>query len=150
MHGGAFSSLCVRTKNRQILVRGEQYANRSQTAQHRFTVSYTHTPIWFAVCKPFGALLYTDFIYHTKCSHYVTCFGPPKKAYHTQVYMWHRHNQNQKSGIYNIASAFGGRVFGPVFTYTNIISNFYCQLSSEPSYIFNDFLSSFVSDLKFL
>ncbi len=46
MHEGASSSLCVRAKNRQILVRGKQYANRSQMVQHRFTVPSTHTRIW--------------------------------------------------------------------------------------------------------
>ncbi len=45
VHGGASSSLCVRAKNQQILVHGEWYANRLQTAQRRFAVPSTHTRI---------------------------------------------------------------------------------------------------------
>ncbi len=45
---GASSSLCVRPKTRQILVRGKWYANRLQTTQHRFALQSTHTHIWFA------------------------------------------------------------------------------------------------------
>ncbi len=48
MHGGASSSLCVRAKNQQILVRDECYANRLQMAQRRFAVPSTHMRIWFA------------------------------------------------------------------------------------------------------
>ncbi len=48
MHGGASSSLRVRAKKQKILVRSEQYANRSQMVQHRITVPSTHTCIWFA------------------------------------------------------------------------------------------------------
>ncbi len=47
-HGGASSSLCVCAKNRPISVCGEQYSNRSQTAQCRFAVPSTHMRIWFA------------------------------------------------------------------------------------------------------
>ncbi len=42
---GASSSLCVRAKNRQILVCGECYANRSRMAQRRFAVRSTNTRI---------------------------------------------------------------------------------------------------------
>ncbi len=49
----ASSSLCVRTKNCQILVRGERYANHSQMAQRRFANR------WRAVSEPFGTLVYT-------------------------------------------------------------------------------------------
>ncbi len=44
---GASSSLCVRAKNRQILVRGERYGNRSHMAQCTFAVPSTHMRIWF-------------------------------------------------------------------------------------------------------
>ncbi len=44
----ASSSLCVRTKKWQILVRGEQYASRLRMPQRRFEVPSTHTHIWFA------------------------------------------------------------------------------------------------------
>ncbi len=44
----ASSSLCVSTKNQQILIFGEWYANCSQMAQCRFAVPSIHTCIWFA------------------------------------------------------------------------------------------------------
>ncbi len=54
MHGGSSSPLCVRTKTRQISVRGEWYVNCSQMAQHRFAVRSTHMRIWFVIiCEQF-------------------------------------------------------------------------------------------------
>ncbi len=57
-------SLCICLKNQQISVCDKRYANRPQMAQRRFAVPSTHTRIWFAnclraVCKLFGALVYT-------------------------------------------------------------------------------------------
>ncbi len=52
----ASSSLCVLTKNRQISVSGEWYANRLWMAQRRFTLIDTYTHL---VREPFGAVVYT-------------------------------------------------------------------------------------------
>ncbi len=66
---GASSSLCVHTKNQQILVCGEQYVNCSQMAQRRFAVLSTHTHLWFAnhlVCSCIRDLTFQK--YH-KCGY---------------------------------------------------------------------------------
>ncbi len=81
---GASNSLCVRSKNRQILVHSERYANCSRMVQHRFTVSSTHTRIWFtnrsrAVSEPFDALVCMRLLKYQletdKCLFYLGLFG---------------------------------------------------------------------------
>ncbi len=70
---GASSSLCVRTKNRQTLVRCERYANRLHAAWHRFAVPSTHMRIWFAnhsVRSCIRGLSLQPF--HSICAHHLT------------------------------------------------------------------------------
>ncbi len=137
---GTSSSLCVRVKNQQILVRSERYANRSQMAQCRFAVWSTHTRICFvnhsrAVCKPFDVLVYTRLFIWELLSHLQNkCPAVPAALSQTKKYI------RVLFGRVNDISGW----LDYVFASTNLLS-----LGTPFRYIFLISVALFVSSLQY-